>query len=673
MGDSQNSRPTCFVIMGFGKRTDYATGRTLDLDKSYRNLIKPAVEEAGFSCMRADEIVHTGLIDVPMFERLASSDLVVADLSTSNGNVFYELGIRHALRPQGTIVIAEDSLMVPFDTAHTVVRRYKHLGEDISYDEVLRFRKELTNAIKEVYAHAGTDKDSPVYNLLSDLLPPSLGRLYAAEKASPAQAGAPADPTLATLLEQAEHKFKTSDFRAALALFGAAAALSPNNQSITQRRVLVRFKSQLPDPVTALSEARKLLESLSPKTSADPQTVSLLGDIELSLFEAGQGVHHLLNARQAFDRLYATNPDWRRGITLAYLVTQQSVRQQDPDERMADSVIARRLWREVIELGKNRLTEINALRQVERFLPESPDPAERALEEAHILCAVAEAYFGLGEFEKYENERSRIAWAPDGQETLEGLDSRVQALGLLLRRENADDPANIGGGQDPATARAFVPSSARRAAASAGTPQRDAELKAADAAGAAPPAARTEVFISYAWGDESEALADELDKELQSRRVFIVRDKRDLKFKGRIKEFMERIGRGKCVILVISKKYLQSPNCWYELLRVAENGQFYERVFPVVLPSAGIYEPVERLRYVQYWEQKQKELDEALKSVSAANLHGFREEIDLYTEIRERLPKLTDVLKDMNTLTPETHRESNFEELYTAVMEKLAS
>ncbi len=124
-----------------------------------------------------------------------------------------------------------------------------------------------------------------------------------------------------------------------------------------------------------------------------------------------------------------------------------------------------------------------------------------------------------------------------------------------------------------------------------------------------------------------------------------MRDKRDLGFKGRIKEFMETIGRGKAVILVISEKYLKSKNCMFELLQVAKLGDFTERIFPVVLESAGIYNPIERLRYVQYWEQQQKELDEAIKTVSAANLQGFREDIDLYAEIRATLPSLTAILR----------------------------
>ena len=63
----------CFVVMGFGRKTDYQSGRVLDLDKSYQYIIKPAAEEAGLDCKRADEIIHSGLIDVPMYEQLLAA------------------------------------------------------------------------------------------------------------------------------------------------------------------------------------------------------------------------------------------------------------------------------------------------------------------------------------------------------------------------------------------------------------------------------------------------------------------------------------------------------------------------------------------------------------------------------------------------------------------------
>jgi len=110
----QTAPRTCFVVMGFGEKTDFSSQpqRTLDLDKSYRILIEPAVRAAGLECIRADKVLHAGVIDKPMYELLLNADVVVADLSTSNANAIYELGVRHALRPNTTIVIAESQFKV---------------------------------------------------------------------------------------------------------------------------------------------------------------------------------------------------------------------------------------------------------------------------------------------------------------------------------------------------------------------------------------------------------------------------------------------------------------------------------------------------------------------------------------------------------------------------------
>ncbi len=96
----------------------------LDLDATYLGIIKPAVTDAGLECVRGDEIVHSGVIDVPTYRQLLNADVVVADLSTANPNALYELGVRHALRPFATIVLAESPLTYPFDLNHTVIRRY---------------------------------------------------------------------------------------------------------------------------------------------------------------------------------------------------------------------------------------------------------------------------------------------------------------------------------------------------------------------------------------------------------------------------------------------------------------------------------------------------------------------------------------------------------------------
>ncbi|HAG84981.1 MAG TPA: hypothetical protein DCL61_28485 [Cyanobacteria bacterium UBA12227] len=109
----------------------------------------------------------------------------------------------------------------------------------------------------------------------------------------------------------------------------------------------------------------------------------------------------------------------------------------------------------------------------------------------------------------------------------------------------------------------------------------------------------------------------------------------------------------------------------FELVQVAENGEFYARIFPIVLGDAQIYKPTTRIKYIKHWEAEIKELDEAMREVGAANLQGFREDIDQYTEIRNTIAELTNILKDMNTLTPDIHSQSDFEDLINAIETRL--
>ncbi len=179
------------------------------------------------------------------------------------------------------------------------------------------------------------------------------------------------------------------------------------------------------------------------------------------------------------------------------------------------------------------------------------------------------------------------------------------------------------------------------------------------------------VFISYAWGGEREEIVNQIDTSLHERGIKIVRDKRDLRYRGSIQKFMERIGQGNCVIVVISDKYLRSPNCMFELVEIAENQQLHDRIFPIVLADANIYDPVKRIDYVRHWEIKRAELAEAMKTLDPANLQGIREDMDLYDRIRDKISGLASILKDMNTLTTDMHRDSDFSELYTAIEKRM--
>lgn len=179
------------------------------------------------------------------------------------------------------------------------------------------------------------------------------------------------------------------------------------------------------------------------------------------------------------------------------------------------------------------------------------------------------------------------------------------------------------------------------------------------------------VFISYAWGGDREEIVNRIDQALQQRGLKIIRDRRELGYKGSIPAFMERIGQGNCVILVISDKYLRSPNCMFELVEIAANNQLNDRIFPIVLADAEIYDPVKRLRYIKYWEKKRNALAKAMQGVDPANLQGIRDDIDLYDRIRDKISGLASLLRDMNTLTPEMHQDSDFSQLYESLEKRM--
>lgn len=90
----------------------YGTKEGVDFNKVYSDLIKPALEKeggggqgGGFEVFRADEELRAGNIRTDMFQELLLADLVVVDLSIDNPNVWYELGVRHALRARGVVQI----------------------------------------------------------------------------------------------------------------------------------------------------------------------------------------------------------------------------------------------------------------------------------------------------------------------------------------------------------------------------------------------------------------------------------------------------------------------------------------------------------------------------------------------------------------------------------------
>ncbi len=101
--------------MPFGTKPD-PTGRPdIDFDAVYEKGIRPAIEAVGMDPIRADAEKTGGIIHKPMFERLLLCEYAIADLTTANPDVFYELGVRHTARPSTTLPIFATHQPIPFD------------------------------------------------------------------------------------------------------------------------------------------------------------------------------------------------------------------------------------------------------------------------------------------------------------------------------------------------------------------------------------------------------------------------------------------------------------------------------------------------------------------------------------------------------------------------------
>jgi len=165
MTSDSGGRPLLFVAMPFGKKRDPTGLMEIDFDAVYDRGITPAAAAADVEVIRADEERGGGLIHKPMYERLLLAEIVIADLTFANANVFYELGVRHAARPRSTILIYAAIATLPFDVAPIRSLPYK-------VDKDGGFTDEQAEALQEAltiqlsWAKASDEQDSPLFQLL---------------------------------------------------------------------------------------------------------------------------------------------------------------------------------------------------------------------------------------------------------------------------------------------------------------------------------------------------------------------------------------------------------------------------------------------------------------------------------------------------------------------------
>ena len=164
-------KPHAFVAMPFGIKPDSA-GQKIDFNSIYAQYIKPALEAAGLEVFRADEEQRAGDIRTDMFQELLVADLVVADLTLENPNVWYELGVRHALRARGVLLVCGGQVTTAFDLYTDRKLRYGIKDGTPDPTTLEDDKRNLTRMVTETMESWHGRKLSPVYNLVPSLQEP---------------------------------------------------------------------------------------------------------------------------------------------------------------------------------------------------------------------------------------------------------------------------------------------------------------------------------------------------------------------------------------------------------------------------------------------------------------------------------------------------------------------
>jgi hypothetical protein len=141
--------PKCFVLMPFAK----------EFEEAYEYGIKPAAEAAGFTCYRADKAAAPGAIVAKIIKGIFSSDVIVADLTASNPNVFYELGVAHTIDNKTIVICEKGRQPLPFNLRSYLIIFYSRtiggienqLRSDLeqAFADFSNWRREPTNPVQD--------------------------------------------------------------------------------------------------------------------------------------------------------------------------------------------------------------------------------------------------------------------------------------------------------------------------------------------------------------------------------------------------------------------------------------------------------------------------------------------------------------------------------------------
>lgn len=156
------------------------------------------------------------------------------------------------------------------------------------------------------------------------------------------------------------------------------------------------------------------------------------------------------------------------------------------------------------------------------------------------------------------------------------------------------------------------------------------------------------VFLSYSHSNCN--LADFIDTALLNKGIRLTRDIRDIRYRQSIKEFMKSIRKTDCVFIIISKDYLQSSACMYEVLELVKDENYRDKIIPIINCDANIFDIAGRAAYIEYWQDQFKQADAHSRNIDILNRSFYIEELKKIESIQRNLPEFLELISDMNSI-----------------------
>lgn len=338
-----NKKKLCFVIMGFSKKKDPDTNRTIDLDETYKKIIRPAVEACDYNCVRADEILDSGIIDRSMYALLYSAELVIADISTYNPNAIYELGIRHVFKPFSTIIIKEDEGNIPFDINHNRTLSYKHLGNEISSEEARKSIRKLKELIISVSENPLVD--SPIYSFIPQIKKPELSDEDIREMIGDLKTN---ENTIYSLTEKAKNLMTEERYLDAAETWKKLSEKATNEIYYIQQEALCTYKSMQPSEIQALTNALQVITKISMQT--DTETLGIIGAINKNLWRCTNDRSFLYTAIEFYKKGWNLFKDYYTGENYAHCLELKSYLETDAEIKTHSKIEAKNTRHEIIDI-----------------------------------------------------------------------------------------------------------------------------------------------------------------------------------------------------------------------------------------------------------------------------------------------------------------------------------